>query len=74
MIVSKFSVGVWIMCPEFVILCSLLTEGNKISQNQKNTRDTLFLHLYRTSTVDHRIKRGDYKLGGHSNMTQHPQN
>ena len=45
MIVSKFSVGVWIMCPEFVILCSLLTaEGNKISQNQKNTRDTLFLH------------------------------
>ncbi|MGK3740268.1 MAG: hypothetical protein ACI90V_007118, partial [Bacillariaceae sp.] len=45
---SKFSVGVWIMCPEFVILCSLLTaEGNKISQNQKNTRDTLFLHLYR---------------------------
>jgi hypothetical protein len=69
------------MCPEFVILCSLLTaEGNKISQNQKNTRDTLFLHLYRkyySSTVlvvDHRIKRGDYKLGGHSNMTQHPQN
>jgi hypothetical protein len=42
------------ICHSLFFVDSRTAEGNKISQNQKNTRDTLFLHLYRkyySSTV-----------------------